>query len=239
MRIGIVTAMAQETLPLYAKLGNVVAHSVIAGVNIRKIALDNDVIYLATSGVGEIKAALAVQLLKDLFDVEAVVNFGFVGALSHKLDISELVIARRVCHYQFDTSALDGTAVGQYDDKDDIWLYLDASMIDRTLAAVGKSLRLVDVASADVFVAGQQKEELTKRFDAQICDMELAGLAIACERNRLPLLSIKVVSDKADGSAPESFSRVVSRGVAKYDEILPQVIAAVTGNVVPLPPVKA
>lgn len=58
------------------------AQNTISGVAISQIEYDGDTIYLATSGVGEIKAALAVQLLVDLFDIEAVLNFGFVGALN-------------------------------------------------------------------------------------------------------------------------------------------------------------
>ena len=64
MRIAIVTAMAEETLPIFQKLGNVVDQSTIAGVAISKIELDGDTIYLATSGVGEIKAALAGVIKK-------------------------------------------------------------------------------------------------------------------------------------------------------------------------------
>ena len=56
MRIAIITAMAEETLPIFKKLGNVVAQNTISGVAISQIEYDGDTIYLATSGVGEIKA---------------------------------------------------------------------------------------------------------------------------------------------------------------------------------------
>lgn len=239
MRIGIVTAMAAESLPIYQKLGNVTAQSSISGAYIRKIDIGENTIYLATSGVGEIKAALAVQLLKDLFDVEVILNFGFVGALRKGLAVGELVLAEKVCHYQFDTSKLDGTEVGQYDDKEDKYFYLDASLIERVLAAVKTDIRQVTVASGDVFVGdAAEKQRLADDFSADICEMELAGLAIACERNRIPLLSIKVISDKADGSAHESFTDVLKRGLSRYEEILPTVLQAVTGAVKPLPPAK-
>ena len=87
MRIGIVTAMAEETLPVYRKLGNVVAEDNVSGVAIKQIETEGHTVYLATSGIGEIRAALAVQLLVDLFDIEAVLNFGFVGSLNPKLSV--------------------------------------------------------------------------------------------------------------------------------------------------------
>lgn len=115
MRIAIITAMAEETLPILKKYGNVVAQNTISGVAISQIEQDGNTIYLATSGVGEIKAALAVQLLVDLFDVEVVLNFGFVGAVNHNLDLCELVAVGRVCHYQFDVTEVDtDRVVGQY-----------------------------------------------------------------------------------------------------------------------------
>ncbi|MDE6302457.1 MAG: 5'-methylthioadenosine/S-adenosylhomocysteine nucleosidase [Clostridia bacterium] len=239
MRIGIITAMASEMKPIYKKLGTVVAESVIHGVRVSQIKLGEHTLYLATGGVGEICAAMTVQMLVDLFDVETVLNFGFVGTLRKDIKVSELVIADRVCHYQFDTSAIDGTKVGQYFENDDIYFYLDDSLITRVLAAIGKPMRRVAVASGDVFIASaEQKQRLTEEFDCDICEMELAALAIACKRNNIPLVSIKVVSDGADEGAPLSFDEIVKKGISKYEEILPAVIAAVTGEVKPLPPAK-
>ena len=240
MRIAIITAMAEETMPLLKKLGSSLKdESKISGVEVKKFELSNDTIYLATSGVGEIKAALAVQLLKDLFDVEAVLNFGFVGALNPALSIAELVVCERVCHYQFDISALNNIEVGRYSDHDDRYFYLDKNLIARVLANVGRPIRQVTVASGDKFVSSaKDKGPLKNEFLADICEMELAGIAIACERNNLPLLSLKVVSDKADESAIEDFGEILARGISKYAEVLPAVLAALEGTTSTLPPIK-
>lgn len=240
MRIAIITAMAEETLPIFKKLGNVVAQNTISGVAISQIDYDGNTIYLATSGVGEIKAALAVQLLVDLFDVEAVLNFGFVGAINKSLNLGEIVIPNRVCHYQFDVTDVDtDRVVGQYGGMKDNYFYLDERIIKNTLSNVGKDMKLVTCASGDVFVAKKtEKERLQKEFAADICEMELAGLAIACERNAIPLFSTKVISDKADESAGVSFTTIVEKGVAGYEKILPSIIKAVGDLVTPLPPVK-
>lgn len=240
MRIAIITAMAEETLPIFKKLGNVVAQNTISGVAISQIEYDGNTIYLATSGVGEIKAALAVQLLVDLFDVEAVLNFGFVGAVNKSLNIGELVIVEKTCHYQFDVTEVDtDRVVGQYNGMKDNFFYLDRRIINNALSNIGKSMRLVTCASGDVFVARkEEKERLAREFGADICEMELAGLAIACERNCIPLFSIKVISDKADESASESFITIVEKGVAGYEKILPSILQALSDTVTSLPPVK-
>ena len=228
MKIGIVTAMAEEMKPLYNKLGNTVAEKIVHGVRVSEIKLGENTVYLATGGVGEINAAMTVQMLVDLFEVEAVLNFGFVGTLRADIKLSELVIADRVCHYQFDTSAIDGTKVGQYFENPDIYFYLDEALITRVQAAISTPLRRVAVASGDVFVASEeQKKRLAEEFNCDICEMELAALAMACKRNEIPLLSIKVVSDGADSGAPLSFDEVVKKGMSKYEQILPAVLSAV------------
>lgn len=237
MRIGIITAMAEETYPILNRIGNIIAQNTISGVNVCKAQIGAHTLYLATGGVGEIRAAMTAQLLKDLFDVEVMLNFGFVGALDPSLKQGELVLARRVCHYQFDSSAIDGTQPGQYDGKDDRYFYLDAALLDRVLLATRKSLRQVTVASGDLFVASSQTKSLLRdKFGGDICEMELAALALVCERNDIPLLSLKVVSDCADESSPESFPQVVANAMTKYEELLPDIIAAVAGEVSPLPP---
>ncbi len=238
MRIGIITAMAEETMPVYEKLGNLEAESFISGVRVCKFAIGEHLVYLATGGVGEIRAAMAVQLLKDLFDVEAVVNFGFAGALRPSLGVGELVLASRVCHYQFDTSLIDGAKRGQYDGKSDEYFYLNERFITLVLAATKRPLKRVSVASGDVFIGSDEQKKALRAMDCDICDMELAGLAIACERNSIPLLSVKVVSDSADGNAKDCFVQAVSKGLTKYEEIMPDILAAATDNVGTLPPVK-
>lgn len=238
MRIAIITAMEEEMLPILKKLGNVVDESNISGVHIKKIELGANTVYLAQSGVGEIKAALAVQVLVDLFDVEAVLNFGFVGALNNNLSIGELVICSKVCHYQFDVTLVDtDRQVGQYSGMKDNFFYLDKSLINDFLHIVGKNIKTVSVASGDKFVAGKENKTQLSSLGCDICEMELAGLAIACERNSIPLFSIKVVSDKADESASESFVSVVEKGMSKYEKLLPDVLEAVCGEKKSLPPV--
>ena len=240
MRIAIITAMAEEALPIFKKFGNVVAQNTISGVSISQIEQGANTIYLATSGVGEIKAALAVQLLVDLFDVETVLNFGFVGAINRNLDLCELVAVGRVCHYQFDVTEVDtDRSVGQYSGMSDNYFYLDQTLLSNVLANVGKPVKVVTCASGDKFVANKQdKERLKKDFGADICEMELAGLAIACERNNIPLLSIKVVSDKAEEGANVSFVSIVEKGIAGYEKILPAILEALTSGASSLPPVK-
>ena len=81
-------------------------------------------------------------------------------------------------------------------------------------------------------------QTIRRDFEADICEMELAGLAIACERNNLPLLSLKVVSDKADESATANFVEIVHKGMEKLAVILPDVLNALVGTINSRTPIR-
>lgn len=239
MRIGIITAMADETMPLYEKLGKAKGEGKVAGATVHQFEIDGNEIYLAKSGVGEIRAALTAQMLVDIFEVEAILNFGFVGSLDNRFDVGDLTLVGATVHYQFDTSEIDDVPAGQYDGKDSVYFHLDRNLIAKVQNELGGILPIVIDASGDKFVASREEKEYLRTFGAHICDMECAGLAIATERNGIPLLSIKVISDKADESANVSFGEVVRRGLTKYESIFPAVLKAVSGkSETPLPPVR-
>ena len=227
MKIGIITAMAGETTPLYQKMGKATGEIKVAGVTIFKYEIDGNEIFLVRSGVGEIRAAMTFQLLVDKFNVETVLNFGLVGSLDNRFDVGDIVFAEKIVHYQFDTSVLDSVPVGQYDGNDSIYFTADKALIEKVQGALQNKLPEVIVASGDKFVASKEDKEYLRTLGAQICEMECAGLVIASLRNNVPLLSIKVISDKADESADISFAEVVKKGLTRYEQIFPAVLKAV------------
>ncbi len=225
MRIGIVTAMAEETLPIIEKLGNIKSEQTIAGALVREIDYKGNNIYLAQSGVGEISAAITTQLLITVFKVDLILNFGFVGAINKDLDISELVMVEKIAHHQFDVSALENVPVGRYTNRDGIFFYTDKTLCDAVQSALPAPLRFVIDASGDKFVASKEdKTYLKEAFGADICEMECAGIALTAEKNNVPFVSIKVVSDRADEGATMSFVEVLKQGLTKYEAVLPVIL---------------
>ena len=230
MRIGIITALAEETLPIYTKLGTLIQQSVIAGVNIYSIETNNDKIYLACSGAGEIRAAQATQMLIDLFDVEVVLNFGFVGSLNPILNIGDLVIVEKAVHSAIDFRFIDGTVLGQYDRRSDLYFYCDKNIISYIRNILPVDTKIVTLSSEDAFIADKAKKDmLRKTFGADICDMEMIGILLVCERNNVPALSLKVVSDSADSDANQDFKTTLEQGITKYEQYIPSIIAAIDG----------
>ena len=49
------------------------------------------------------------------------------------------------------------------------------------------------------------------------------------ERNNVPVLSLKVVSDSADQAANQDFKTTLEQGITKYEQYIPSIIAAIDG----------
>ena len=57
-------------------------------------------------GIGKVNAALCVQILKDRFNAECIINTGVAGALSDELDIGDIVISSEAVQHDFDLSPI-------------------------------------------------------------------------------------------------------------------------------------
>ena len=173
------------------------------GFEVRTYEMDGYTLYVMHSGAGEIAAAAAAALLIDRYEVELLVNFGVVGGLTAEMAQTKTCVVEKVVHYDFDTSAYDGTLPGQYAEYPDVYLPTTASLVERAVQ-IAPELKRVICASADKFVDGQEaKSALHEKFGADICEMEAAAVVLTCNRSDVPCLLIKTVSDGLLGGAEE------------------------------------
>lgn len=160
-------------------------------------------LYALRCGAGEIYAASATQFLIDRYGVEAIINYGVVGACSDEIGVGETCLVSGVAHYQYDLSAVDNVPVGRHPEYPERLLATDSGLLAKALDAVPE-LRCVICASGDMFVdSAEDKLWLHDEFGADICDMEAAGILLTCDSCRVPCLLIKTVSDGVSGGAEE------------------------------------
>ena len=200
MKIGIFTAMEKESATFRANATQKISHG----------AFD---VYVFTLGaheaflccpptVGEIAAASACQLLISEYHVDAILNFGVVGALTAEMSLAQTVLVGSVVHYAMDTEKIDGYPRGRYPCFDDVAVPCDGHLISAALQV--EKLPLVRCASADVFVCDPtEKSALNANFGAEICDMESAGILFTCKFNKIPCLLVKCISDSLFGGCGE------------------------------------
>ena len=200
-KIGMLVAV--EMGAVLSRYGKAMAEETRWGFRVFTYDMGGYQLYVIGSGAGEIAAAAACQLLIDRYEVELVVNFGVVGGLTEEMARTKTCVVERVVHYDFDTSAYDGTLPGQYSEYPDLYLPTTAALVKRAVE-IAPELKIVTCASADKFVDRREdKQALHRQFGAEICEMEAAAVVLTCNRSKVPCLLIKTVSDGLAGGAEE------------------------------------
>lgn len=195
--------VAVEIQTVLNKFGISIQELKFIGYSVYQYKLGEHNLFVIHSGAGQIAATMATQFLITQFNVELIVNFGVVGGLTHEMALTKTCIVESVVHYDFDTSDVNGCGVGRYLEYSSIYIPTTKEIVDKALD-IEPSLRKVICASGDKFIAQKEKkEELHNIFKADICEMEAAGIVLTCNKNKIPCLLIKTVSDSVVGGAKE------------------------------------
>ena len=104
-KIGIIGAMELEVSELQSKmeLKNVVEK---AGMKFHEGALNGKDVVIVQCGIGKVNAGICVQILSDVFGVDAVINTGVAGSLRAEINIGDIVVSTDASEHDMDVSAL-------------------------------------------------------------------------------------------------------------------------------------
>ncbi|MBQ8684684.1 MAG: 5'-methylthioadenosine/S-adenosylhomocysteine nucleosidase [Clostridia bacterium] len=149
-------------------------------------------------GVGKVNAALGTQLLVSKFDAEKLLNFGVAGGLNDKTALCGVYQIAFAVQFDFDLTQLNGTKIGTLDEYTENYLALNLLKLPYETRSLGTSDRFND-SPADYAL-------LTEELKADIRDMEGAAVVQAAYAAKLPVYSVKAISDVAgSGSTTEQF----------------------------------
>ena len=200
-KIGMIVAV--EIDAVLQKYGSCLVEKEEAGYKVWEYQTEKYNLIIVNCGAGEIAAAAATQYLICGYNVDLIVNFGVVGGLTEAMSKTKMCVVEKVVHYDFDISLVDNVEIGRYLEYSDIYIPTTQKLIKRALDMYPE-LHSVVCASGDKFVAETDKKiELNKMYNADICEMEAAGIVLTCNRNKVPCLLIKIVSDGITGGAEE------------------------------------
>ena len=167
-------------------------------------------IFIVNCGAGEIASAAACQMLISEYNVDMIVNFGVVGGLTPEMKVARVCAVESVVNYDFDTSEFTGQTKAKHDGYPSVYIPTDEALLNAAVR-LEPSLKRVICASGDRFIASaDEKRSLHDEFNADVCEMEAAGIALTCNRSSVPCLLIKAVSDAVEGGA-EEFAREIDR----------------------------
>lgn len=189
------------------------------GFTVRTYENDNAVLHVLDSGPGEIAAAAGTQFLIMEYDVDMILNFGAVGALTPEIATAELCVVEKVIHYDFDTKSWMNLPVGQHPDQPSAYVPTNSYLMNKALE-IYPALKKVICASGDKFVdSAEDKQLLHTLYGADICEMEAAGVLLTCSRCNVPCLMIKAVSDCLVGGTKEFMTELYRVSTICFDVV--------------------
>lgn len=180
------------------------------------------------SEVGKVNAARATQVMIDKYNPDYIVNVGAAGATNEKVKVGDIIIGKRIVQHDFDITAF-GHSKGYISNIGDL-IKSNRDLVTKFENAIKPLQKTVDykiklgiVATGDIFCTEvAMKNKIYAKFNADVSDMECAGIAQVCYLDNVPFIAIKGVSSTPYGtiqSYNENIRLAVTRSVEVIEEI--------------------
>ena len=143
------------------------------------------IVSIVVCGIGKVNAALCTSDLINVFHSDVVINIGISGGLDKNLNIGDFVVGKNISYHDFwcdDTICTDVPSVFHSDEK---------------LCALFNDLKHGLLCCGDRFIVSKKEMlQIKQRYpEALAVDMESAAIAHTCFLYKIPLLSIRQISD--------------------------------------------
>ena len=214
-RIGIIAAMNEEMQEIKNIMTDIEPKHVF-NLTFFKGKINSTDCILVESGVGKVNAARTTQIMMDYFKIEYIINIGTAGAASNMLNVTDVVIADKLCQYDFDVSPI-GYKKGEVMD---LGLYFNSekSLLQKCqniMQSLDKDnsykVHIGTVASADKFCTDPTiANAVNEDFGALCVEMEGASIAQVCTLNDTPFIAIRSISDSPNGNNGIDFQEYLS-----------------------------
>ena len=202
MRVAIVCAMDEEIRLLREVMENAKEEER-AGIRVTSGRLCGHDIELLLGGIGKANAAATVQFAVCTFRPDFLLNIGLAGNCTGTLPLGGAVIADRLVYHDF---KMEWAAEAP---PRKLFFTPDAELMRRVggvCAKLGVPCLQGTVATGDVFVQDEEvRNDIVARTGASAVEMEGAAFAHMAEKNGLPYVVIKIMSDNASTGALEDF----------------------------------
>lgn len=146
-------------------------------------------------GMGKLRAAAACERLVQRHGADFVLLTGFCGGLEN-CEVGDVVQACKIIEGDFDARPLEG------------YPHFVVSQ-PYNLAPPFRSYQLATFFCQDRFLTSNPYVAMTEHEIVSVTDMESYAVATTCKALNVPYAVVKIVSDMADGHAPEDFSKAL------------------------------
>lgn len=194
--IGVIGAMQNEIEKLIEKY------------NLKKDKINKDIfvsvfndkrIVVAMSGVGKVNSAAMTQYIIDNYNVDAIINSGVAGGINSNVKVMDIIISDYVTYHDFEpVSIMESYVPDKGKIKANTILVSLAKKVINDMNIT--NAHYAPICSGDSFVQDEiLKNNIFLRTGALCVDMESASIAHTCSMNNIPFISIRTISDMADG----------------------------------------
>jgi len=201
--IGVIGALDEEVDGLIKMLDGHESE-LVGGIEFHTGMIFEKRVAVARCGVGKVFAAMCAEAMIVRYSPSLIINTGVGGALGKSLTTGDIVIAKRLCQHDMDTSPL-GDPRGLISGINVIYINSDERAVNLLLDAgrvCSYKVTSGTVASGDRFVAAKEdKDSIVDSFDADVCEMEGGAIAQVAFVNKTPFVVVRAISDSADGEA--------------------------------------
>lgn len=149
-------------------------------------------------GWGKINAAAATQHILDVYAPEFVINLGTCGGFAGHAQVGDILLAEKTIVYDIDERMFDpDDAIRAYSADLDVAWFRDwngVNVIKTILVSADRDLDPADV------------HRLHTQYQAIAGDWESGAIAHVCQRNRVPVVILRGVSDLVSHRAGEAYA---------------------------------
>lgn len=158
-------------------------------------------------GVGKVNAAQMTQYLIDHYDITHFVVFGAAGAIDPNLAIGDVILGEQIIHHDVDPEL--SYSLTNVDEK----MLSICDQVDQK-HLIGK------IVTGEQFIDEDGRESIIECFSPLAVDMESAAMGQVCDRNGIPILVIRAITDTPHESGLGAFEKNLEIAVERATDML-------------------
>jgi len=234
-RIGIISAMENEVKLLLSN-AEIERTDTIGGVDFHVGTLCGRNVVIAQAGIGKILSAAGTATMLNRYPISCLIFTGIAGGVGDETKVLDMVIGTKLVQHDFGNQNHDGFEWSSTYNAADGYCSCDPELVKLAYEAakevVGEEHVFTGlIATGDQFIASESYVKyLQSTFDAIACEMEGASVAAVCEQFGVPYVVIRCMSDKADGSAYETYENFGDQAADNSGQIVRKMLESMGGN---------
>lgn len=217
MKIGIICAGDTEFFPFlrYLKNDTVTEKAMLQFHEGTIESLPAVVLY---SGVCKVNAAIAAQLLIDVFHVDTIINAGTAGGIADDVRLFDTVIADKIAYHD----VADDILTDFYPWMESIYFEPSAELLALAKAYSAASPHRILFGTAvtgEAFINNPERDAIREKYHPLSVDMETAAIAHVCYVNKISFLSVRSITDTPLHEGIDNFEKNCERASGISAEI--------------------